>query len=127
LDFAGIHRILKKVLDGFKDIGRSEVANPVNQLIQKYHPPYRWTSAETPDFNFSAFTELIVDNLFSPSYKFLFQIGKKPLIFVDIVYSENKLLRTLPIVSITFFASICNINMQSVQLPNSKSYEKTRA
>lgn len=48
--------------------------------------------------------------------KFSFQIGKKPLIFVEIVYSENRLLRILSIVSVAIFVSICSYRRQSVQL-----------
>jgi len=42
-----------------------------------------WTSGELPDFGRSVFTALFVKYLFSYTYKFLFHIGKKPLIFVE--------------------------------------------
>ena len=41
-----------------------------------------WTSAQTPDFNFSAFTDPIVKSRYLGTYKILFIIGKKRLILV---------------------------------------------
>jgi hypothetical protein len=41
-----------------------------------------WTSGELPDFRHSVFTALLVEYPISYTYKFLFYIGKKPLIFV---------------------------------------------
>ena len=42
-----------------------------------------WTSAELPDFRRSVFTATRVEYRVSYTYKFLFYIGKKPLIFVE--------------------------------------------
>jgi hypothetical protein len=42
-----------------------------------------WTRGELPDFDRSVFTALFVKYLVSYTYKFLFHIGKKPLIFVE--------------------------------------------
>jgi hypothetical protein len=42
-----------------------------------------WTSGELPNFGRSVFTAPFVKYLFPYTYKFLFHIGKKPLIFVE--------------------------------------------
>ena len=71
-----------------------------------------WTSAELPDFRRSVFTAILVEYPFPYTYKFLFYIEKKPLIFVEMgypVYSEFGLLRRFPIVSLANFASFCRM------------------
>lgn len=71
-----------------------------------------WTSAQLPDFRHSVFTALLVEYLLSYTYKFLFHIGKKPLIFVETwvsVVSEFRLFRKFPIVSLANFASFCRM------------------
>jgi hypothetical protein len=41
-----------------------------------------WTSAQLPDFACSVFTAILVEYLIPYAYKFRYDIGKKPLIFV---------------------------------------------
>jgi len=60
-----------------------------------------------------------VKYLLAYTYKFLFIIGKKQLTFVRMVYcvySEFRLLRRFPIVSVANFMSFCRYVWQSIQL-----------
>ena len=75
-----------------------------------------WTRAQLLNFNHAVFTAEFVKGRKVVTYKFLFYIGKKPLIFVKkgmSVYSEIVLLRNLPIVSIANFSSFCRYIRQS--------------
>ena len=75
-----------------------------------------WTRAQLLNFSYAVFTTGLVKGRVIVTYKFLFYIGKKPLIFVRTdmsVYSEIVLLRKLPIVSIAIFSSFCRYIRQS--------------